>query len=63
MRDAAAAQIARYAADHDLARLWNLKENGGPVTLHRIVLVFHGGDVALREEISRDQPSPPKTTT
>ena len=51
IRDAAAAQIERYAADHGLARLWNLKENGGPVTLHRIVLVFHGGDVVLCEEI------------
>ena len=35
----------------DFARAWNLKENGGTVTLHRIVLVFHGGDVALCEEI------------
>ena len=50
IRDAAAAQLARYAADHDLARAWNLKEQGGTVTLHRIVLVFHGGDVALCEE-------------
>ena len=32
-------------------RAWNLKENGGTVTLHCIVLVFHGGDVALCEEI------------
>ena len=55
IRDAAAAQIERYAADHDLARLWNLKENGGPVTLHRIVLVFHGGDVALCEEIAESE--------
>ena len=51
IRDAAAAQIVRYAADHDLARAWNLREQGGTVTLHRIVLVFHGGDVALCEEI------------
>ena len=51
IRDAAAAQLARYAADHDLARAWNLKENGGTVTLHRVVLVFHGGDVALCEEV------------
>ena len=51
IRDAAAAQLARYAADHDLARAWNLKEQGGTVTLHRIVLVFHGGDVALCEAI------------
>mgnify|MGYP002673954192 FL=1 len=50
IRDAAAAQLARYAADHDLARAWNLKEQGGTVTLHRVVLVFHGGDVALCEE-------------
>ncbi len=51
IRDAAAAQLARYAADHDLARAWNLKEQGGTVTLHRVVLVFHGGDVALCEEV------------
>ena len=51
IRDAAAAQLARDAADHDLARAWNLKEQGGTVTLHRIVLVFHGGDVALCEEV------------
>ena len=51
IRDAAAAQLARYAADHDLARAWNLKEQGGTVTLHRVVLVFHGGDVALCEAI------------
>ena len=51
IRDAAAAQLARYAADHDLARAWRLKEGGGTVTLHRIAVVFHGGDVALCEEI------------
>ncbi len=51
IRDAAVAQLARYAADHDLARAWNLKEQGGTVTLHRVVLVFHGGDVALCEEV------------
>lgn len=48
---AAAEQLARYAADHDLARAWNLKEIGGTVTLHRIAVVFHGGDIALCEEI------------
>ena len=51
IRDAAAAQLARDAADHDLARAWNLKEQGGTVALHRVVLVFHGGDVALCEEV------------
>ena len=47
----AAAQLDRYAKDRDLARAWNLKEQGGTVTLHRIAVVFHGGDVALCEEI------------
>ena len=47
----AAAQLARYAKDRDLARAWNLREQGGTVTLHRIAVVFHGGDVALCEEI------------
>ena len=50
IRRDAADQIARYAADHDLARQWNLCEQGGTVTLHRIVIVFHGGDIALCEE-------------
>ena len=47
----AAAQLARYAKDHDLARAWRLREAGGTVALHRIAVVFHGGDVALCEEI------------
>ena len=47
----AAAQLARYAKDHDLARAWRLREAGGTVTLHRIAVVFHGGDVACCEEI------------
>ena len=49
---AAGEQIDRYAADRDLARKWNLTTQGGTVTLHRIVLVFHGGDVALSEELA-----------
>ena len=52
IRETAHAQIERYAADHDLARKWNLTTQGGTVTLHRIVLVFHGGDVALCEEVA-----------
>ena len=52
IREAARGQIVRYAADHDLARRWNLTTQGGTVTLHRIVLVFHGGDVALCEELA-----------
>ena len=53
IRAAAGEQIDRYAADRDLARKWNLTTQGGTVTLHRIVLVFHGGDVALLEEMDR----------
>ena len=52
IRAAARAQIDRYAADHDLVRAWNLRERDGTATLHRIVLVFHGGDVALCEEVA-----------
>ena len=51
IRKDAADQVARYAADHDLAREWNLREQGGTVALHRIVVVFHGGDVVMCEEI------------
>ena len=51
IRAAATVQLARYAADHDLARSWNLREQGGTVTMHRIVLVFHGGDVVMCEEV------------
>ena len=45
-------RLDKFAADHDLAHAWNLREQGGTVTLHRIVLVFHGGDVALCEEVA-----------
>ena len=51
VRKAAAEQIARYVADHDLARLWNLHEQGGTVTLHRIVVVFRRSGLALCEEL------------
>ena len=51
LKGEAAAQLARYAQDNGLARAWNLREAGGTVTLHRIAVVFHGGDVALCEEI------------
>ena len=51
LKDAATAQLDRYARGHDLARAWRLKEAGGTVAHHRIAVVFHGGDVALCEEI------------
>lgn len=50
IRDEALGQLDRYAADRDLARAWRLTTQGGTVKLHRIVVVFHGGDVALCEE-------------
>ena len=55
IRAAAAGQIARYAADHDLVRAWNLRESGGTVDLHRIVVVFRGGDVVLCEEVEKNE--------
>ena len=51
LKAGAAAQLDRYAKDNGLARAWNLREAGGTVALHRIAVVFHGGDVALCEEI------------
>ena len=40
-------QLDKYAADHDIATEWRLSA----VTLHRLVLVFHGGDCVLSEEV------------
>ena len=52
-------QLTRYATDKDLADAWRLDTGTtgvspvamGMVTLHRIVLVFHGGDCILAEEM------------
>lgn len=50
-----------YFVDHTgLIREWNLMPvegvtdgvKGGTVTLHRILIVFHGGDVAACEELA-----------
>jgi len=41
-------QLDRYSADPRLISEWHLR---GSVTLHRLVLVFHGGDCALAEEV------------
>ena len=48
----AAEQLDRYAKDRNLVAEWHLCSGGGHVTLHRLVLVFHGGDCILQEEIS-----------
>jgi len=53
-------QLDQYSASRDLVTEWRLKEgtgNGergtgnGTVELHRLVLVFHGGDCILNEEV------------
>ena len=47
-------QLDKYSRDHDIATEWRLG-NGTtefpPVALHRLVLVFHGGDALLAEEV------------
>ena len=55
-------QLDKYAADHDIATEWRLGASRTPrpttgttgvppVALHRLVLVFHGGDCILAEEV------------
>ena len=40
-------QLDQYSRDRDIATEWRLSA----VTLHRLVLVFHGGDCVLSEEV------------
>ena len=40
-------QLDQYSASRDLVTEWRLNT----VTLHRLVLVFHGGDCILNEEV------------
>jgi len=45
-------QLDQYSADPALAAKWQLAPpSGGSVTLHRLVLVFRGGDCILLEEV------------
>ena len=55
-------QLDQYSADHDIATEWRLGASRtprpttgttgvSPVALHRLVLVFHGGDCVLSEEV------------
>ena len=52
-------QLDQYSSDPALAAAWHLKTGttgvspveDGTVTLHRLVLVFHGGDCVLSEEV------------
>ncbi|MBR4171384.1 MAG: AAA family ATPase [Kiritimatiellae bacterium] len=48
IRSDAIGQLDRYSADPALVREWCV---GNGVTLHRLVLVFHGGDCILSEEV------------
>ena len=41
-------QLDQYSASRDLAAEWHI---GNGVSLHRLVLVFHGGDCILNEEV------------
>jgi len=47
----AAAQLDRYAADHNLAQLWHLKSGNQTISLIRLSVVFHGPELALAEEV------------
>ena len=47
-------QLEKYSHDHDIATEWRLGTGTTgvpPVELHRLVLVFHGGDALLAEEV------------
>ena len=47
-------QLDKYSKDHDIAAEWRLGAGTtgvSPVELHRLVLVFHGGDALLAEEV------------
>ena len=51
-------QLGQYSSDPALLAAWHLKSNNQPigqsynsVVLHRLVLVFHGGECVLSEEV------------
>ena len=44
-------QLKKYSTDSALSASWRLKEGNGTVELHRLLLVFHGGDCVLNEEV------------
>ncbi len=49
IREAASSQLAKYASDGRLAAECNLPS----VALHRVVMVFHGGECVLQEELQQ----------
>ena len=49
IRTAVIDQLDKYSADPRLIKEWRL--NTGTVTLHRLALVFHGGECVLAEEV------------
>ena len=46
-------QLEKYSSDPALVAKWHLTETTGApsVELHRLVLVFHGGDCVLSEQV------------
>ena len=46
-------QLDQYSAARDLAAEWRLNQpvESGTVTLHRLLLVFHGGKCVMSEEV------------
>ena len=48
IKSEAVEQLDRYSSDPDLVAEWRI---GNGVALHRLVLVFHGGDCILSEEV------------
>ena len=61
IKSKAIAQLDRYSSDSTLVSAWHLKpstpqtsqtsQTSQTVSLHRFVLVFHGGDCVLAEEV------------
>ena len=54
IRAKAIEQLDKYSKDHDIATEWRLGAGTTefpPVALHRLVMVFHGGDALLAEEV------------
>ena len=55
IKSKAIAQLDRYSSDSTLVSAWHLKpstpQTSQTVSLHKLVLVFHGGDCVLAEEV------------
>ncbi len=45
------AQLDKYSSDPALTKSYQLPTTNSSVALHRLVLVFHGGEMLLAEEV------------